>query len=71
MELLTIQEAMEKLKISRSAIYQAMEAGKLTRHEMYGKPLLDADEVARYRPNNYKDKRHRGPGRPRQTAGTE
>lgn len=70
MELITIQEAMQRLNISRSAIYQALETGKLTRHEMYGKPLLDAAEIASYRPNNYKEKRHRGPGRPRQTAET-
>lgn len=74
MEFLTIQEAMAKLNITRSALYQALDKGKLTRYEQYGKPLLDADEVARYRPNNYQGKRQRGPGRPRKTAektGTE
>lgn len=65
MELITITEAMARLNVTRSTIYQALERGALTRHEQYGKPLLDAAEVAAYRPNNYQGKRKRGPGRPK------
>lgn len=71
MDLITVQEAVERLNMTRSAVYQALASGKLTRHERYGKVLLDAAEVAVYKPNNYGEKRHRGPGRPRKTLGTE
>ena len=64
MEYLTIQETMRRLNISRQAVYNAIGRGALTAHKKYGKTLLDAAEVAIYKPNNYLDKRHRGPGRP-------
>jgi hypothetical protein len=51
---------MERLNISRQSVYEAIWRGALTAHKKYGKTLLDADEVARYHPKNYLDKRRNG-----------
>jgi excisionase family DNA binding protein len=51
--MLTVQEACEKLGISRAALYYAMAAGKLKYTEKYGKRLLDERSVAAYKPRNY------------------
>ena len=50
----TVQEAMEKLQISRAALYEAMNAGKLKYVEKYGKRLLDERSVAAYSPRSYR-----------------
>jgi hypothetical protein len=71
LDLITIVEAARRLKLSRQSVYEAIWGGRLTRHERYGKMLVDAAEIAAYKPNNYGEKRHRGPGRPRKTVGTE
>ena len=56
--LITVPEAAQHLRISRSAVYAAIAAGRLTRYEQYGRVLVAAEEVASYRPIA-------GAGRPR------
>ena len=51
--MLTVEEARKKLGISRAAVYDAMNAGKLRYVERYGKRLLDERSVAAYRPRRY------------------
>jgi excisionase family DNA binding protein len=50
MGLITVQEAASRLNVTSKAIYFAISDGKLTRHEQYGRILLDEEEVARYKP---------------------
>ena len=49
-ELLTVQEAARLKNVHPKAIYYGLAEGKLTRHEQYGRILLDAAEVAAYQP---------------------
>lgn len=55
----TVQEAMAKLGISRAALYEAMNAGKIKYAEKYGKRLLDERSVAGYSPRAYRGVRDR------------
>ena len=55
--MLTVNEAKEKLGISRAALYYAMSAGKLKYVEKYGKRLLDERSVAGYSPRTYRRQR--------------
>jgi excisionase family DNA binding protein len=48
--LITVQEAAARLKVTSKAIYYALTEGNLTRHEQYGRILVDEEEVARYKP---------------------
>lgn len=50
MEFLTVQEAASKLSVSPKAVYYALTERKLTRHEMFGRVVLDSAEVEAYRP---------------------
>lgn len=50
MELITVQDAATQLKVSPKAVYYALAEGKLTRHERFGRVLLDKSEVVTYRP---------------------
>lgn len=53
LELLTIKQAAERLKISDKAVYYAVQTGKLTRHEQYGKVLVSTEEVDAYKPRAF------------------
>jgi predicted site-specific integrase-resolvase len=55
--LLTVQETMKRLGISRAAVYAAMEAGKLKYVERYGKRLLYEKSVNDYKPRPYAGRR--------------
>jgi predicted DNA-binding transcriptional regulator AlpA len=55
--LLTVQEAMAKLGISRAALYGAMATGKLAYTEKYGKRLLSEQAIKAYTPRNYRGRR--------------
>lgn len=55
--MLTVNEAKDKLGISRAAVYYAMSAGKLKYVEKYGKRLLDERSVAGYSPRTYRCQR--------------
>jgi hypothetical protein len=50
MELLTVQEAASRAGVSAKAIYYHINHGQFTRHSQFGKVLVDAEEVAVYRP---------------------
>ena len=50
MALITVQEAAERLSVTPKAIYYALREGKLTKHEQYGRTLVDEGEVANYTP---------------------
>lgn len=50
MTLITVQEAASRLGISAKALYYAITEGKLTRHEQFGRVLLDEKEVSAYKP---------------------
>lgn len=56
MELITVQDAAARLSVTPKAVYYAIEAGSLTKHEQYGRVLVDAAEVANYRPRGYRDR---------------
>lgn len=56
-----MQEAATRAGVSEKAIYYAIQAGNLTRHEQFGRVLLDASEVANYKPRA-------GAGRPAKNA---
>jgi len=55
--LLTVQEAMQKLGISRAALYDAMAAGKLKYTMKYGKRLFREKDLAAYTPRPYSRRR--------------
>lgn len=50
MGMLTVQDAAERLHVSPKAIYAALADGRLTRHEQYGRVLVDEKEVENYTP---------------------
>lgn len=50
MELITVQEAAAQLNVSPKAVYYALTESKLTRHEQFGRVLLDRSEVVAYKP---------------------
>ncbi len=50
MELLTVNEAAERIGVTPKAVYYQINHGKFTRHTEYGKVLVDATEVSRYIP---------------------
>jgi predicted site-specific integrase-resolvase len=53
LNMLRVQEAMKKLGISRTALYDAMAAGKLKYVVQYGKRLFDERSLAEYVPRSY------------------
>jgi hypothetical protein len=53
MELLTVQDAAERMGVSAKAIYYSLGHGKLTTHRQYGKILVDASELALYKPRSH------------------
>jgi excisionase family DNA binding protein len=55
--LLTVQEAADRLRVSRAALYDAMAAGKLKYTQKYGKRLLTERSIAMYVPRKYLEKR--------------
>ncbi len=55
--LLTVQEAMKRLGVSRAALYYAMADGRLKYVERYGKRLLPEKEVDAYSPRDYRERR--------------
>ncbi len=50
MELITVQQAATQASVSEKAIYYALSAGNLTRHEQFGRMLIDVAELQAYRP---------------------
>lgn len=54
---LTIVEAAKRLQISRAAVYHAIDAGKLTAAEIFGRKMLLRAEVEAYQPAGYLDRR--------------
>ncbi len=50
MEFVTVQEAAALLRVSPKAIYYALTENKLTRHEQFGRVVLDKAEVEAYQP---------------------
>jgi excisionase family DNA binding protein len=50
MGLITVQEAAVRLKVTVKALYYLLSEGKLTRHEQFGRTLVDEDEVTAYKP---------------------
>lgn len=60
-----MQEAADILKVSPKAIYYALTENKLTRHEQYGRLLLDKEEVKTYSPRAGVDRPSKRAGRPR------
>ena len=66
MEFITVQDAAAMLKVSPKAIYYALTESRLTRHEQFGRVVLEKAEVEAYQPRA-------GVGRPRkvQEAHTE
>ena len=50
MEFVTVQDAATILKVSPKAIYYALTENKLTRHEQFGRVVLDKSEVEAYQP---------------------
>jgi excisionase family DNA binding protein len=69
MNLITVQEAAQRLNVTDKAIYSALANGSLTRHEQWGRVLVDAEEVAAYTPRAYRDRPRAI--RPRKTAAKE
>jgi hypothetical protein len=67
-ELMTVQEAAAQANVTVKAIYYALTEGKLTRHEQYGRLLVDRGELAGYRPRAHGDRPSRR--RTRRAAGT-
>lgn len=69
MELLTIPEAADRLKLHRASLYDAIAAGKFTKHYSKGGRLrLDAAEVDQYRVNWHRDLRPKAPGKYKRRA---
>lgn len=50
MELVTVQDAAALLNVSPKAIYYALTENKLTRHEKFGRVVLEKREVEAYQP---------------------
>lgn len=50
MELITVQQAATQASVSEKAIYYALSAGNFTRHERFGRVLIDVAELQTYRP---------------------
>ena len=50
MELVTVQDAAALLNVSPKAIYYALTESKLTRHEKFGRVVLEKSEVEAYQP---------------------
>ena len=50
MEFTTVQDAADRLQVSPKAIYYALAENKLTRHEQFGRVVLDKAEVESYQP---------------------
>lgn len=48
--LVTVQDAAAMLNVSSKAIYYAVAENKLTRHEQFGRVVLDKGEVEAYQP---------------------
>ncbi len=55
---MTVQDAAVMLNVSPKAIYYLLAKGKLTRHEQFGRVVLEKAEIAVYQPRA-------GVGRPR------
>ncbi len=50
MNFVTVQDAAVTLRVSPKAIYYALTENKLTRHEQFGRVVLDKEEVDAYQP---------------------
>ncbi len=50
MDFVTVQDAAAMLRVSPKAIYYALTENKLTRHEQFGRVVLDKAEVNAYQP---------------------
>lgn len=68
LKFITVQEAADRLSITPKAVYYAIAEGKLTRHEQYGRVLLNEAEVAAYVPRGGNDRPSRR--RSKRLAGT-
>ena len=55
-DLLTITEAANVLGISRAALYDAIQTGRLTAATVLGKQVLRRADVAAYEPRSYRDR---------------
>ena len=51
MELITVRDAADRLKVSDKAVYLALSEGRLTKHKSGGTVLVDANELQGYKPN--------------------
>ena len=71
MTLITVQEAAGKAGVSVKAIYYALTEGNLTRHEQYGRVLVDKQEIEAYQPRAYGDRPSKRIGRSRKVEGAE
>jgi len=56
MELLSVQEAAKRIGVTNKAIYYSLYHGKLTAHRKYGRVLVDASEIDRYKPRAHSAK---------------
>lgn len=54
---LTIVQAAAALRISRASVYYAIESGRLTATEIFGRKMLRREEVEAYQPAGYLDRR--------------
>lgn len=50
---MTIKQACEHLKISRTALYKAIETGDIERSSILDKPVVRKSDVMKYVPRNY------------------
>lgn len=55
-ELMNVEEARERLGISRASIYEAINSGKLQTVTVAGKRFLRRSSVEKYQPRNYPKK---------------
>ena len=56
-DVVSVQDAAHILCVNRSAIYQAIQAGRLTPIRLLGKTALRRSEVTAYQPRAYEGKR--------------
>jgi len=50
MEFVTVRDAADRAGVTVKAIYYSLEHGRLTRHEKFGRLVVDLDELLRYSP---------------------
>lgn len=68
MEFVTVQEAAALLRVSPKAIYYAVTENKMTRHEQFGRVVLDKAEVEAYQPRAGADRPSRRQSVPPRTG---